>query len=567
MTTLHINQFEAHYRLPASATHARERERLDAVLKSTLDDVLEGALERAGVAMYEEVCIRHLYVPVRLSLAQADHALALAWSIALADALKRAADGERSEDIVRYGSRVQALTDLAVRVTLGDFQRAWAWRQLGLWRLGDELSDTETAHELMRAWESEPRLIVPSLRALAETGVLQRTLRWLTAAQWMTLAYAALTTVPASLPQDRSGVATRPLPPALRRDGHRLAQASRLAEAFVDAPGSIVEGTATRHALAAFVVLEVEPMALRARRGSETPDLLLEAVANAIWVPLEVLRPDLSASGTDHDDQDQLVPGRHPSMPYGDAEVIDRATVQSTIDPDTEAITPSDPSTASVSSRQREPSVLGESSGPSEPSAPYARQGPLHPKPVPADQSEAPLEAEVNLVAQLRHHARTRFGGLLLLLNVVDELGLPDDIAGHPDLSERSFRWCLHRLGLTLISIEPDDAAALAFAGLSPDTPPPSVNVEPATPREDTAIGAYATRIQDDLRDRLDVAQSIPALMAFVCHRHAEIVADPGWLEVRLSLDSVSVDIRRAGLDLNPGYLPWLGMVVNFVYE
>ena len=57
------------------------------------------------------------------------------------------------------------------------------------------------------------------------------------------------------------------------------------------------------------------------------------------------------------------------------------------------------------------------------------------------------------------------------------------------------------------------------------------------------------------------------SLLEFVCRRRAEVVADPGWFEVRLSLDEVTTEIRRAGLDLDPGYLRWLGAVVKFVYE
>ncbi|HVI70094.1 MAG TPA: hypothetical protein VM656_01235, partial [Pyrinomonadaceae bacterium] len=57
------------------------------------------------------------------------------------------------------------------------------------------------------------------------------------------------------------------------------------------------------------------------------------------------------------------------------------------------------------------------------------------------------------------------------------------------------------------------------------------------------------------------------SLLEFVCRRRAEIVADPGWIEVRFSLDEVSTEIRRAGLDLDPGYISWLGIVMRFVYE
>jgi hypothetical protein len=51
-----------------------------------------------------------------------------------------------------------------------------------------------------------------------------------------------------------------------------------------------------------------------------------------------------------------------------------------------------------------------------------------------------------------------------------------------------------------------------------------------------------------------------------VCSRPAQIVAEPGWIEARFSLDDVSLDIRRAGLDLDPQWVPWLGIVLRFVY-
>jgi hypothetical protein len=52
-----------------------------------------------------------------------------------------------------------------------------------------------------------------------------------------------------------------------------------------------------------------------------------------------------------------------------------------------------------------------------------------------------------------------------------------------------------------------------------------------------------------------------------VCARDGEVRADPGWIELRLALDAVDLDVRRAGLDLDPGFIPWLGTVIRFVYD
>ena len=56
------------------------------------------------------------------------------------------------------------------------------------------------------------------------------------------------------------------------------------------------------------------------------------------------------------------------------------------------------------------------------------------------------------------------------------------------------------------------------------------------------------------------------ALIAWLCARPAEVIADPGWIEVHLPVDSIDTCVRRAGLDVDPNYVAWLGVVVRFYY-
>jgi hypothetical protein len=174
---------------------------------------------------------------------------------------------------------------------------------------------------------------------------------------------------------------------------------------------------------------------------------------------------------------------------------------------------------------------------------------------------EPPAYLNDDAPVAVTHRALTRCGGLLFLLHSVEELNLPEEILVH--CARRPFRWVLHQLALALVPVEPDDPAALAFAGLLPDAVPPSHDEEPPTEAEGAFIATLVERIQAMLEERLEERPVI----AFVCQRAAEIVADPGWIEVRLSLNDVSTAIRRMGLDLDPGYVPWLGVVVRFVYE
>lgn len=177
---------------------------------------------------------------------------------------------------------------------------------------------------------------------------------------------------------------------------------------------------------------------------------------------------------------------------------------------------------------------------------------------------ETDEEADVPL--ELRQRALTRYGGLLFLLGMIEDL--IDEILADAALGARPFPWVMHQLALALVEVEPDDPVALAFAGLPPDASPPSAEQDAPNELEASALNALAARLVERLRlllEREDEAEQ--SLLDFVCRRHAEVMAEPGWIEARFSLDDVSTEIRRAGLDLNPGYVAWLGVVVRFVYE
>lgn len=193
----------------------------------------------------------------------------------------------------------------------------------------------------------------------------------------------------------------------------------------------------------------------------------------------------------------------------------------------------------------------------------------LRPAPAKPTASAEPLDqvAETDAIGdRFGVECVTEWGGLLFLLHVVEALGLPERwVAAFPN---RSFAWGLHCLALELAPLEPDDPAALAFAGMRPGSSPPGAAGEPPTAAERALFVALADEIRTDLERRLaglEVAEG--GLCQWICRRRATLFFDPGWLEARFALDTVSTDLRRAGLDLDPGYVRWLGMVVRFVYE
>ncbi len=156
--------------------------------------------------------------------------------------------------------------------------------------------------------------------------------------------------------------------------------------------------------------------------------------------------------------------------------------------------------------------------------------------------------------------AETAFGGLLFLLRLLE----PADI----EMRGRPVRWTLHQLAMALTGADEDDPGALAFSGLGADARPPSREFQPASEIELERLDGMRLHLREQLTAALD-DPGIPLEEAidFVCRRRAKIAADPGWIDAIFPLAEVSTAIRRAGLDLDPGFIRWLGVVVRFLYE
>ena len=166
-----------------------------------------------------------------------------------------------------------------------------------------------------------------------------------------------------------------------------------------------------------------------------------------------------------------------------------------------------------------------------------------------------------------QQHAVTAAGGLLFLVHLVDRLRLPDRLATANELQTRPLRWTLHRLGMLVAGLGADDPAALAFCGLGPDAPPPSEGELPPTELELELLESVKAELAAALANALERREEPAAeVVAEVCARRAEIVADLAWIDVLLALDEISVEVRRAGLDIDPGWVPWLGVALRFVY-
>jgi len=540
MPEVRIRKLETNYRLPHAAR--AERRRLDDLRTAVLDQAFSLAIEQAGLSDDAELCIRDLLTTVSLRLQVPDRALVSHWSAVMAEEILNAISNGSTSRAVVYQSRRQAVADLAISVARGDFRRAWAWRQLGLWQSTMAANESQRVSELVRALCGEHGMIVPTLRVLAEAGWLSYIAERLTERHWETLALTVLSEAGANQLFSQSAPTA---PNRALREAQRVISRSSLMSAFSSSALVLGPSVLVQRSIAALAIAEVEPALLH----TETAAALIEIIADACTASSLDANSDVASSFIADrgaakqvvEDQSSVYASSYEATSYKASESrskehFDRANSTDHLRAQTSQV--NDPgATSSLSQRLTE-----------------------------ANEKSKPID--------LRERAFTRWGGLLFLFAVFEDLNLLEVIFEHPVLRERPFTWVLHQLAMTIAPVSPDDPAALAFAGLSPDIRfKPQIfaderGSDPPSSAEICGLRELATSMIEHLSSFLVFEDETPAsLTEFVCRRRAEIVADPGWIEVRFSLDEVSTEIRRAGLDLDPGYLSWLGIVMRFVYE
>lgn len=207
--------------------------------------------------------------------------------------------------------------------------------------------------------------------------------------------------------------------------------------------------------------------------------------------------------------------------------------------------------------------------------------------------------------------APTSFGGLLFLIDPLYYLQVPVALLEEPLLAENP--GCPPVLYLVLCILAPQsfaDPAALWLAGL--DTPTvPEVPIDEGRaaavlradarirsaaaalpfrllPEDEAVLRAQAARVPlkipawlaelclrialcvvGYLRARVELDENLPlpALLPQICAKSGRLVRTRTHLDLYMPLDSADLVVRKAGLDVNPGWVPVIGLVVNFHYD
>lgn len=543
-----------------------------------MDRLLAGVAERRLAAACLSVgvpdglwCVRRLDVRLEVDLGRPDGELESRWAAALTSTLREAL-GSGSPDVIHYRNRYDALDELVWSVAAGRTQRVWAWRQLGLVEERDPSPEAAPRALMLAALDRAPERALPGILAAMRAVGLTRLHRALGAQGWQGIARLACRVEAADqgMAEPSPAKATaEPDPTALVEASGASAAEVRtvLADSTLALAITSEELTADEPTLRAWAVLAVtqsSPGRLR-QAGSR---VLVDAVESALAGGRgSVRRPGLGTGRPiPRDDQrglaaaqrpDPTTPGRTPPPSAA------KATTWTQADQPTPSHTGGDGVPGSSVERS------APDPGPGTAVEPGTEPGTEPGKGLDAGSDPGP-EAETE-PGELSSGVPTVWGGLLFLFATAREAGVPDEIVAAPALAGRSTRWVVHQVAQRLVPAAPDDPALLAICGLTPDRRAPFGR--PPTRRERRVLdrcarrwcAATARRLR---RDQLEPADAVDPsdVMLRLASRRAEILAEPGWIEVHLRLDDVDVDARRAGLDLDPGWVSWLGVVVRFVY-
>lgn len=582
MTTLSIGRLTATVpRLPGEPDLGRQ---VEVMLADTtgrpLDQALEARRLPAGHWFLQRLDLR-----LTLDLRRAGPGTEQQWADAVALALHGAL---LSGQAVHYGSDCDALADLVGSAAMGRFDNEWAWRELGL--VDGAISGPAGRVVLIACGRHPEYALAATITAIRRAGA-GAVHRMLGSSGWLELArlvYGAHVGRPApawlAATADAAGPGTAtagataragpepagPGAPASEMAG-RIARiaAGELARCFRHA--RLRPDPAARLAWAVLAAAETEPGLL-----------MLPGAESAVWQLAAALLPgDLPLAQTrDRVDRPTPVSTSAPAIggAAADGVVADRAI--DVAGAGHRGIGGGHDATDAVSGRPgpRAASPVTDvtpTSGALSPDRKAnvdrtgTRRGGVHADPTdergacdepgrsdgrgPSDDPQLGWPSE--------------WAGLLHLYRTAAEADVPAAVLADDALSTRPLAWVLHSIAGSLVPAEPDDPALLTFAGLLPTDEPPSLAWRPADQPERDSIAGHAHRWLSATAYRLagDGDGTAPTVERLL-HRPGTIFAERGWIDIEMPLGSVDIDIRRAGLDIDPGWIGWLGSVVKFRY-
>ena len=168
-----------------------------------------------------------------------------------------------------------------------------------------------------------------------------------------------------------------------------------------------------------------------------------------------------------------------------------------------------------------------------------------------------PTPPELPALPDTTQWQSARWAGALFWLSRISTSDAFDWLDSQQDAPADGLRLLLRALAIELGVPEDDPAFAVFCGGTAPQSEPPPAITEKAA---DMAV-QWSNWLAD-------AAPELPVpRLATVCRRNGRLRVEPGWIELHFPLAGVDTTIRRLGLDLDPGWLPWLGCVLRIHYD
>ena len=529
--------------------------------------------------------LRRLALQLPLDPRRAGSGTERLWADAIAAALHKAIDAGQA---VHYGSECDALADLMASAAVGNFGNEWAWREFGL---VDSGLSGHPGRAVLAAFGRRPELALPAVSAAVArsgAGAVHRLLGpsgWLELARLVYRAYSGRPP-PAWLAHPGAAVAhgaagggpagspEQPVPaappaPEVAVRVRRVAD-GELARRFRQA--RIRPGPSTALAWAVLAAAATDQGLLM---QSAAEPALMHLAATLLPGGVAFAGPGgraaapspgtaASPAGPGQVTIDAAGPARAAPEATGAGQAADGAAEagQAGTDAAEQGQAKADAATAppvtAGDARVATGAAPGESGSSTARQAPRGTGGRS-----PSGDDPAPEPDHDNA----RQGWPSAWAGVLHLYRTAAEADIPAALLADEALAARPLAWVLHAVACQLVPAAPGDPALLAFAGLLPTDEPPSRAWHPADKPELDSLAGHARRwlavtAQRLLHDGTATAETVERLL----HRRGTLFAERGWIDVEMPIGEVDINIRRAGLDIDPGWIGWLGSVVKFRY-
>ena len=460
------------------------------------------------------ICVRRLDIHTTIRQGDGSARVGELLEQALETRLAELIGSAPSGSVVIWRDRRDALADMLYRACCGDVSRVWAWRQIGLLGSGAN-GPREIREAAIATLAAEPALIWPVLARLiqaeTETGALTALMTRMTLPDWTEL----------------------------------MPWIGLVAELHGDVPDGLLGESATGPTVAALLDWAAERPFVALRHRTPLIALLTLASSPALaggGSPVPVLRTMALATMLDRVIGTEAPASRSDECQLAPHSSVERPRVdQSNID-----LNPDAPSDNDI-----------DDDAPPAPDLPEAA-GPLF----------------------------STWAGLLFLIPLLPEVGFVERAGEEPEVLARA----LTDLALAIGAPE-DDPAIRALRGNaepSADAAPP----EGLIPETITALEALLINRLGPMDEAESHSLGVPAnppaphtvicgtsedesqggappssgWLPIICRRSGVISIEPGWIEVEFPLDAADTRLRRGAIDLDPGFVPWLGCTVRYRY-